>query len=367
MKELTMWSYINQEQPILLEVLEAYPKNIDTALFQLPDFDDILILGTGSSINAALSARCYLEKMTNKTVTIQEPFNFQHYAHKVNHPQLVLGISQSGQSTSTIDALNHLNNQSFKIGVTSIPNSEITQVTDTTLDILSGKERVGYVSLGFTASVLALMLLGLRLGVRLGIVSEEQEKQELVEFKQLLEQIELTIKLSQSFFKKNEQSLRESQRFMSIAYGPALGTAKEMETKFSETIRVPSQGLDLEAFMHGPYLEMNDTYRLFFLDTPAKPLVQKKAQLLRTYEEKVTSHIFVVSIKNERTPTLADPNRHLLLPEISDENKCPLLLILPFQVLSWFISRSKGIDITKRIFTDFSQAVESKTTFQDYV
>lgn len=45
-----------------------------------------------------------------------------------------------------------------------------------------------------------------------------------------------------------------------------------METKFSETIRVPSQGLDLEAFMHGPYLEMNDTYRL---DTPATLLFKK--------------------------------------------------------------------------------------------
>lgn len=88
---------------------------------------------------------------------------------------------------------------------------------------------------------------------------------------------------------------------------------------------------------------------------------------MRTYEEKVTSHIFVISIKNKRTCTLVNPNRQLLLPEISDENKCPLLLILPFQVLSWFISRSKGIDITQRIFTDFSQAVEIKTTVQDYM
>lgn len=243
MKELTMWSYINQEQPILLEILEAYPKNIDTALFQLPDFDDILILGTGSSINAALSARCYLEKMTNKTVTIQEPFNFQHYAHKVNHPQLVLGISQSGQSTSTIDALNHLNKQSFKIGVTSIPNSEITQVTDTTLDILSGKERVGYVSLGFTASVLALMLLGLRLGVHLGIVSEEQEKQELVEFKQLLEQIELTIKLSQSFFKKMNKVYVKANASCLLHTVQRLGQRKKWKQNFQKRFECPHKDL----------------------------------------------------------------------------------------------------------------------------
>ncbi|MFV0560565.1 MAG: SIS domain-containing protein [Enterococcus sp.] len=366
MNNPTMWTYINEEQNTLQAMLTSYPSAADRALLNCPNFDELLILGTGSSINAALSARYYLEKTTGKPVIIEEPFNFQHYGLKRTTSQLVLGISQSGQSTSTIDALLTLDN-SHRIGVTSNPTSEIAHATDAVLDIQSGKERVGYVTLGFSATVLSLMLFGLRLGVKLGRFTQEEEKNELAEFAQLISNIDNSIEKTKVFFDKNEDILRESNRFMSIGYGPSFGTAKEMETKFSETIRVPSQGIDLEAFMHGPYLEMNESYRLFFLDTPANPLIQQKAQLLREYEQKVTPYTFVVSIENENTPTLIDDSKHLILASCSDENKCPLLLIVPFQVLCWFISRSKGIDITQRIFTDFAQSVQSKTMIQDYV
>lgn len=45
-----------------------------------------------------------------------------------------------------------------------------------------------------------------------------------------------------------------------------LGTAKEAETKLTETIRVPSQGFELEAYMHGPYLEADASHLLFFIE-----------------------------------------------------------------------------------------------------
>ncbi|WP_424685693.1 SIS domain-containing protein [Enterococcus sp.] len=359
----TMLHYIHQEQQILTKILDQYPKNIDVSLVTLPKSERLLILGTGSSINAALSAKYYIERHAQIQITIEEPYNYLNYANYLAENQLVLAISQSGQSTATIDALNRLSNSNKKIAVTSIPDSEICQAADSVLDILSGRELVGYVTLGFSATVLNLMLFGLRLGVKKGLITPAQEQAELSEFQKIVSSINETISKTITFFEANKKELASAHRFMSIGYGPSFGTTKEMETKFSETVRVPSQGIDLEAFMHGPYLEMRPDYRLFFLDTPAKSNVREKAALLKNYEEKVTPHTFLISVVKEQP----ESEKELVLHSITDEEKAPILLIIPFQVLCWYISKEKGIDITQRIFTDFSQAVKSKTTIQQYV
>lgn len=360
----TMLSYIKEEQATLTAILARYPENIDPVIQAMPkDTRKWLVLGTGSSINAAYSAKYYLEKMAKIKLDIQEPFNFGHYETIDPELEVVFGISQSGQSTSTIDALAKLHSSLTKIAVTSIPTSEITGVTDATLDTLSGKERVGYVTVGFSATVLALMLLGLRIAAVNGMIDAAQEARELAEFQAMTDKFDQTIDATTRFFETHREDFKESPRFTSIAYGPAVGTAMEMETKFSETVRVPSLGVELEAFMHGPYLEINPQHRLFFIDTPAKAEILEKAELLKLYEEKCTEHVFTISLRKDQ----ADSPHELALGIYPDELKAPYWAILPFQVLAWYISKEKGIDLTQRIYTDFSQAVKSKTVVQDYV
>lgn len=133
-----------------------------------------------------------------------------------------------------------------------------------------------------------------------------------------------------------------------------------METKFAETVRVASQGYELEVFMHGPYLEVNPQHRIFFIETPSPRL--HKSNLLKAYESRHTDHVFTITTAKE-----SDSDKVLALDIALDEYKAPYLLIIPFQVMAWYIAKSKGIDLTKRIYTDFSQAVNSKTVVQDYV
>lgn len=359
----TLIGYVRDEQDVLLRALDSYPNNLDAAIEGGLDFTEIVALATGSSINAVLSARYYIESRAEVHVDIQEPYNYLHYERRKPSGQLVLGVSQSGQSTSTIGALQALRGDNRTIAVTSMPESEISGCCDATIDILSGKERVGYVTLGFNATVLALMLFGLRLGVKKGIVSADEERRELREFKAVVSRLNEAIELTESFFKRNANELGAAHRFMSVAYGPAFGTAQEMQTKFCETVRVPSQGIDLEAFMHGPYLEMQPDYRLFFLETPAASDVKEKMALLKEYESDVTPYIYTISVDGRKGRS----RRDLVLPAVADEMKVPLLLVIPFQVLCWYISRERGIDITHRIFTDFAQRCKSKTVVQDYV
>lgn len=360
MTKPTMYSYIYEQPVKLAQILENYPQQFKN-LLDLTQTKEWLILGTGSSINAAKSAKIYIEKQANVRIEIEEPFNFQHYEKSNPQLDLILGISQSGQSTSTIDAIKKLRAQNTapSIAVTSITGSEITAETDVTLDIGCGRERVGYVTLGFSATVLTLMLFGLHLGVKKGLITFEEEAAELADFKEIIQTIERSLAQSEHFFEMYRDEFKTAPRFTTVAYGPAVGTAKEMETKFSETVRVPSQGIELEAFMHGPYLEVNPEHRIFFLEVPSPNL--EKEQLLKAYEQKCTD--FIYTITTEKTTA----ERTLSLDISVDEFKAPLILMIPLQILAWLIAKEKNIDLTKRIYTDFAQQVKSKTQVQDYV
>ena len=151
------------------------------------------------------------------------------------------------------------------------------------------------------------------------------------------------IKKNETFVSQYNDDFKDAVRFSVIDYGATVGTAKEMGTKFSETIRVASQGYKLEAYMHGPYLEVNLEHRIFFIETPSPRLSKAKLYGARVcyYESTI--------------------NKTLALDIALDEYQAAYLLIILFQVMTWCIAKSKEIDLTKWIYTDFSQAVKSKT------
>lgn len=366
MTKPTMLTYINQEQTTFLKILANYPEVQDTALqnYELGS-QHWLVLATGSSYNAALSAKYYIERITNVRIDLAQPFHYQHYEQVDPTIDYVVGVSQSGQSTATVDALNYVN-QHHKVGtlaVTSMPGTEITQATDATLDIQTGREQVGYVSVGFSSTVLSLMLLGLRVARKEQLINSDREAEELAAITRIAQMTDTVIDRTTEFARALQEDFAAAHRFTTIAYGPAIGTAQEMETKFTEIVRVPSSGYELEAYMHGPYLALKPDDRLFFVKTSAEAAVMDKAAALTAYESRYTQHVFDVDF----TGTLTADDHTLQLPVVSDDAKVPLIAATVFQVLAWYIAIDHGINLSHLIFDDFSEVVHNKTQHQNYV
>jgi len=360
-----MMTYIEQEETKMGQILDTYPEQIDQVIDnKILTSKSWLMLGIGSSYNAALSAKYYIEKTAHVLIDLEQPYNYSNYGIVNSNLDVAIGISQSGQSTSTIDAIKKLSNHHiYTIGVTSQPGKELSKACNATIDILTGREQVGYVSLGFTATVLNLMLLGLRVAFKKGLINETQEAEELSEFNDMVYHFSETIAKTTEFFKNNENDFQNTFQITGIAYGPSVGTIKELETKFTETVRIPADGHELEAFMHGPYLSINSEHRLLFVTTNAKSAVRNKANSLIKYEKEYTKHVFEINYTNH----IKKSTKVLNLMNIKDEYKVPFLGALPVQVLAWYITKSRGIDLAEQIFTDFSEKVHNKTEFQNYV
>ncbi|MFV0264379.1 MAG: SIS domain-containing protein [Kluyvera sp.] len=349
----TMMTYIGEEPACLAQILRDYRQHlaaIETFARQHP-VRRILLLATGSSLNAALCARYFFEQRFGVLVEIREPYNFTHYEMIDPHTDLVVAISQSGKSASTLEAMRKV--QAAKLPVfalTSDPQSPIAQACDGVLNINTGIERVDFVTRGFSATVLNLLLMALLIARGQGRASEDEERHYLAELRRLAEAIPAAIIRTSRFIERHSATLRDGERFVAIGYGALVGVAKECETKFTETVRVPSSGFELEAYMHGPYLEANARHIMLFIEDQP----DERSRALRDYMTPSIAKAFTLTLSDEEdahTLALNCPCEHHL---------APLLLVVPIQMLAWHIAGLKGIDLGKRIFNDFDRVLKSK-------
>ena len=349
----TMMTYI-EEQPAALEaILGAYPQHLASveAFARQHPVRRLLVLATGSSLNAAMCARYFFEHRFGLLVDIKEPYNFMHYEAIDPHTDMVLVVSQSGKSASTLAAMEKVQAAGLPVfALTSDLDSPIGRRCDQVLDIHTGIEKVGFVTRGFSATVLNLLLVALTLARAQQQLDERETQDTLAALHQLAAAIPDTIARTEAFFERHLQALQSGTRFVAIGEGALTGVAKEFETKFTETVRVPSGGFELEAYMHGPYLEANAEHVMFFIEDAPNP----RLRALRDYMSPAVNQAFLITLTDEGEENTLALNCHL--PHLLS----PLLLIVPLQILAWRTACAKGIDLSVRIFDDFDRVLKSK-------
>lgn len=355
MKE-TMLSNIHQEKDVLKKILIEFREKNRNLISELTKqkIKNILILGTGSSMNSALSIKYFLEKNLDTVVHIEEPFNYYNYEKIDKNIDLIIGISQSGKSASTIKAMEYVqkNTKSKTVVLTSNPTSPITQYTDYILDLNMGIENVGFVTKGFSATLLNILLFSLCIGREKGNVSLDEFNKKLSTLNEMIELIPTIISKTEKYFEKNQKYFKDCERFVCIGYGACVGIAKEFETKFTETVRYPSQGFELEAYMHGPYLEANKKHCLFYLESDG--FLSERLNSLKDYMEDYVGFSSVIGFGKDKE---TDLNFDI---EKIDEDLLVLLMVIPIQLLSYRIAYLKGVNLEVRIFDDFDKVLRSK-------
>ncbi len=350
----TMLDYIDQQSETLQVILREFEDKLAPLRNHLigRTVNKITLLATGSSYNSALCARYYFEQHFGILVEIKEPYNFVHYERVDPATDLVIAISQSGKSASTLEAMQKV--QALGIAVfclTASPSSPAAKQADGVLDINTGIESVGFVTRGFSATVINLLLIALIVAESQGQLTPAERTTTLADLQQAAQAIPGVINKSNAFFCRHRDHLAQARRFVAIGYGALVGVAKECETKFTETVRQPSSGFELEAYMHGPYLEANPDHTLFFIEDHP----HRRSAALRDYMRPALGAAFTVTLAAENN----EPDT-LGLDISLAHNFAPLLLVIPFQLLSFHISAAKGINLSLRIFDDFDNVLKSK-------
>lgn len=354
----TMYDYIKAEQCTNRRILENRKESLRAfaeTLKKRSGLSKLMFFATGSSVNAVNCVKYYLEELTGLEVVIKIPFLFAGYEKVSDSDALAIAVSQGGSSYSTIEAVQKAKALGFKdtFAVTAKADSPITRHADHFVDIGCGEEKVGFVTMGFSATVLTLMLMAVEGAYALGRIDGEGYDREIEKIAEAIEKINDVIERTNLWYSRNREELAGAGRLITIAYGPNYGAALEGYTKLTETVRCPVNGFELEEYLHGPNLELNSSHYIFFVRS--KGMVEERLVTLRDFMGTITEHCFVISHEEDS----GDP-RVLPLGFDGDENISPLLFVIPFQVLAYRLSGDKGISLESDLFKDFSKALNIK-------
>lgn len=361
--KMTMLDYIHETAVVGKTLISNKEKAVGPLVryFKQKRYNKILIIASGSSFNASTTARLYMEKNLSMEVKVIAPFTFEHYENNLSEDTFVFAISQSGRSTNIISALKKLKALGREtIVLTGFPDSEVKNYSNGVIDLNIGIETVGYVTKGYTTTVLFLMLFSLIAAKELGFINHQDALKDENEMLSALTLHPEAIKQSIDFYNRHKSTFLRMKRLQICGYGPNHGTSIEGALKIGETFGIPATSYELEEFMHGGYLELTPENVVILIDSDGKG----HSRTLEVYEalKIVTKNAFIIG-----SVQLPEEDHILRLNHSLDEYISPLLLVLLFQVLSYMICTDLDIWLKENYIEAFEKRIHSKTEKPAYL
>ncbi|MDX2083477.1 MAG: glutamine--fructose-6-phosphate transaminase (isomerizing) [Rickettsiales bacterium] len=340
------------EQPrVLEETIQAYV-NIDKHTTNLPNFpfdlkkiNKLTIVACGTSYYAGMCAKYLIEEIAAIEVEVDIASEFRYRHHPFRSDNLMIFISQSGETADTIAALKHAKSNNQKIlSIVNVALSSMAQLSDVVIPTIAGPE-IGVASTkAYSAQILILALLAIEFGVAHAKIDKK------LQAKLIDEIIESGVKMNDFFIKKNianikkvAQDLTKVNHILYIGRGVSQITAFEAALKMRELSYIDAQGIAAGELKHGT-IALIDKKMPVIVIAPSNKLFEKT--LSNTEEVKARAgKIIFISDKNgqEKFGKMAD--KKILIPEISGIIQEALLPVITTQLLAYYVALFKGNDV----------------------
>lgn len=331
---MDMISYI-YDQPkrlkLILENQEVFCRPL-IELVEQKSIKKVYLTGSGTSYHAALLMKMYFDKYTNFETTVSIPTFFSRYEKisKNFHPEetMLIGISQSGTSSSTIEAIKKGNSLNIAtVALTEDLNSLITHQASVSIHLNCGKEIIPIETRGYTSTIFTSLLLALKVGNHVGNISDENYINQVLSLERDIDQLDVAIEEIEEWYKKNKYELISMEKGAIAGYGFNYVTALEAYLKLYETFHRPLSAHELEELLHG--FEMAFDCKQYIFIIAAKGIELENIDRYRNFLSNLTDHHFVIT--NEKIKL---HDKDLYLPLTVNEDFTPILFILPFQILA---------------------------------
>lgn len=352
MNQPSMLGYIRDQGRALrntLDIREVFCRPM-SELFKKRDVKKVYLLGSGTSYNAALAIRQYLEIYLPVEAEAMVPTVFTNYTRINNNciyraeQVLVVGISQSGTSVSTIEAMKWARKEGYcTVAVTEAEGSLITMEVDLTVKLTCGKELIPVETRGYTVTLLQGYLTAVETACRLGRISEEDCQEKIGRAKSFLARYDEILTWTEVWYDSLKTELLAMKKGVIASYGLNSCTSIEAELKLNETFKIPITAYEMEEMIHGPQMAFDqNTY--VFLVASNEAEFQRVALFKRFFEENhVTEHVFIIT---DQKMELGE--KDLFLDFDIPVELSPLAFTLPFQVIAARNCIECGIDTSKR-------------------
>lgn len=318
-----------------------YFDNLDFTKEYLENLNKIYIVACGTAMHAGLVGKTILENLCRIPVEVDIASEFRYRNPIIDDKTLCIYVSQSGETADTIAALKLAKSKNAKtLAISNVIGSSITREADYTIYTHAGPEIAVASTKAYTSQVILIIILAMYMAQILGSCDNtliNNLKSEIVDLPVKIESILDNINSIKKFAKK----VYTQKDMFFLGRGIDYCTALEGSLKLKEISYIHSEAYASGELKHGPIaLIENDITVIGIITDPN--LVEKSISNL---QEVITRGAKTLVITNQSLPNvnfdyiINIPNTHHLLS--------PILSIIPLQLLSYFISKNKGLDVDK--------------------
>ena len=310
----------------------------------MADFDAILILACGTSSHSGFTARYWLESIAGVPCNVEIASEYRYRTSVPNPRQLIVAISQSGETADTLAALRHAKSlgQMKTLAICNVPESAIVRECALRFITRAGPE-IGVASTkAFTTQLAALFLLTLVAAKVKGRLSNEQEATYIHQLRHLPVAVNKVLELEDEI-KVWAQRFADKHHALFLGRGRHYPIAMEGALKLKEISYIHAEAYPAGELKHGP---------LALVDAKMPVISVAPNDLLL---DKLKSNLKEVQARGGELYVFADADSeiqesegvHILrLPEHYGELS-PILHVIPLQLLSYHVALVKGTDVDK--------------------
>lgn len=325
-----------------------HPENNRIVLSALRDYRDrlvnarnIIILGCGTSWHAGLIGKQLIESMCRKRVSVEYASEFRYNSPVVDKDNVVIAISQSGETADTLAAIQLAKQHGALIfGIVNAVGSSIARETDTGIYLHVGPE-IGVASTkAFTGQVAMLTLFALALGHETGTLSDNEYHKIIGELALIPTKMEKELEITEKIANLAKM-FTYAHNFLYLGRGFNYPVALEGALKLKEISYIHAEGYPAAEMKHGPIALVDQDMPIVFIATHHK-LYEKIISNMQEVKSRKGRILAIVTEGDEHVREIADN-----VIEIPKTENClvPLLSVVPLQILAYYVAVDKGLNV----------------------
>lgn len=308
---------------------------------KLINTDRIIIVACGTSWHAGLVAEYFFEEFCRIPVEVEYASEFRYRNPVINEGDVVIAISQSGETADTLAAMELAKSKGAIIfGVCNVVGSSIARTSHEGAYTHAGPE-IGVASTkAFTAQLTVLNMIALRVAHHKGTITESRYRELLVELENIPSKVEKALQLDNQI-QEISKLFKDARNFLYLGRGYNFPVALEGALKLKEISYIHAEGYPAAEMKHGPIALIDEEMPVVFIATrdSSYDKVVSNIQEVKARKGKV---IAIVTEGDALIPQMAE---FVIEVPKTDEALMPMVSVIPLQLLSYHIAVLRGCNV----------------------
>lgn len=301
----------------------------------------IVMVACGTSWHACLVGEYLFEDLARINVEVEYASEFRYRNPIINENDIVIAVSQSGETADTLAALELAKSKGATIlGICNVVGSSISRVTDAGSYTHAGPE-IGVASTkAFTAQVTVLTLMALSLAHKKGTISESKFRTMLSELEVIPEKVKRVLERNGDI-EQIASIYKNAANALYLGRGSSFPVALEGALKLKEISYIHAEGYPAAEMKHGPIALIDEEMPVFVIATKGTSY-EKVVSNIQEVKARKGKIIAIVTEGDTDVKAMAD---HVIEIPDTDEHLVPILATIPLQLLSYHIAVMRGCNV----------------------